>query len=502
MKRMTCWFLGLLMFAGSFHCRSQKEEIPKINRSMAVAGQFYPASAEELRETVKQHFKAAVSRQTQFPVRAVISPHAGYVFSGGVAASAFNQIDPDAEYEAVFLIGSSHQMAFEGASVYRQGDYVTPLGNVPVHRAIADSLIARYPVFNDRAEAHLGEHSLEVQLPFLQVHLKKPLRIVPIVIGASRAETCRRIAQALKPYLKDRYLFVISTDFSHYPSYADASALDRQCAMAIASNSADSLLTVMNQQEKRRVKNLATSLCGWSSVLTLLYMTENTTADYRLIQYKNSGDSPYGQKDRVVGYMAMAVTIKESKAMSSFILTEKDKKDLLTLARKTIESYVTKQIIPVPDISDYSEQLKTPCGAFVTLHKKKQLRGCIGRFGESEPLYQVVQQMAISAATQDYRFEPVSPDELKQIEIEISVLSPLKKIESIDEIELGRHGIWIKKGYRSGTFLPQVATETGWSKEEFLGYCSRDKAGIGWDGWKSADLYTYEANVFSESEMK
>jgi hypothetical protein len=144
--------------------------------------------------------------------------------------------------------------------------------------------------------------------------------------------------------------------------------------------------------------------------------------------------------------------------------------------------------------------LKTPCGAFVTLKKYGNLRGCIGRFDASEPLYQVVQEMAIASSTQDYRFSPVELKEIPELEIEISVLTPMRHISSIDEIELGKHGIYIKKGNRSGTFLPQVATETGWTKEEFLGHCAQDKAGIGWNEWKDAEVYVYEALVFGEEK--
>jgi AmmeMemoRadiSam system protein A len=145
--------------------------------------------------------------------------------------------------------------------------------------------------------------------------------------------------------------------------------------------------------------------------------------------------------------------------------------------------------------------MKVKSGAFVTLKEKGDLRGCIGRFISDEPLYKVVQEMAIASSTEDTRFPRVESKEIDELEIEISVLSPMKKIHSIDEIELGKHGIYIKKGYYSGTFLPQVATETGWTKEEFLGHCARDKAGIGWDGWKDAEIYTYEADVFSEKEI-
>jgi len=157
--------------------------------------------------------------------------------------------------------------------------------------------------------------------------------------------------------------------------------------------------------------------------------------------------------------------------------------------------------LPVVDTASLTAAMKTPCGAFVTLNEHDQLRGCIGRFGAQEPLYRVVQEMAAAAATEDYRFPPVQGRELDKLSIEISVLTPMRRISSIDEIQLGKSGIYIKKGDRAGTFLPQVATETGWNKEEFLGHCAEEKAGIGYDGWKDAEIYVYEAVVFSESEF-
>jgi AmmeMemoRadiSam system protein A len=159
---------------------------------------------------------------------------------------------------------------------------------------------------------------------------------------------------------------------------------------------------------------------------------------------------------------------------------------------------VNQHKTPEVDDKNFSPGLKLHSGAFVTLKEKGELRGCIGRFTADIPLWQVIQQMAISSATQDSRFNPVTAREIDKLEIEISVLSPMKRIYSADEIVLGKHGIYIQKGYYSGTFLPQVATETGWSREEFLGHCARDKAGLGWDGWKDAELYTYEAFVFGE----
>ncbi|MEZ5083838.1 MAG: AmmeMemoRadiSam system protein A [Bacteroidales bacterium] len=199
----------------------------------------------------------------------------------------------------------------------------------------------------------------------------------------------------------------------------------------------------------------------------------------------------------MVGYHSIVVS-RSKLNITGFSLSDKDKTDLLRIARSTVENITRTGQVPDIDENDFSENIKKHCGAFVTLNKNYQLRGCIGRFTADEPLYTIVQDMAVASATQDSRFNPVTQDELKEIEIEISVLTPMINIESIDEIELGRHGIYIKKGYRTGTFLPQVATETGWTLEEFLGHCSRDKAGIGWDGWKEAEIYIYEAVVFSE----
>ncbi|HKK69219.1 MAG TPA: AmmeMemoRadiSam system protein A, partial [Bacteroidales bacterium] len=154
--------------------------------------------------------------------------------------------------------------------------------------------------------------------------------------------------------------------------------------------------------------------------------------------------------------------------------------------------------VPLPDSSEMPEKLRTACGAFVTLRKNGNLRGCIGHMGEDEALGDVVQKMAISAAFHDHRFSPVREEELDEIKLEISVLTPMQRMDDINELELGKHGVYIQKGIASGTFLPQVAEDTGWSKEEFLGHCAQDKTGIGWDGWKTADVYLYEAIVFEE----
>jgi AmmeMemoRadiSam system protein B/AmmeMemoRadiSam system protein A len=470
---------------------------------MAVAGSFYPSDSIELRTMLRDLFSKA-KPQIARNVIAIICPHAGYEFSGVVAASSYNQLDPEKQYDNVFIIGSSHHVAFMGASIYNIGDYQTPLGKVKVNIDMANKLIKENAVFSFHPEAEKNEHCVEDQVPFLQYYLKKSFSLIPIILGTQSPESCKRIAQALKPYLKGNNLFVISSDFSHYPPYADALIVDKNTCDAILTNSPQRLQSTLKENEEKNVTNLATSLCGWTSVLTLLYMTENDPGvSMTPIYYQNSGDSKYQDKKEVVGYWSIAIAKKDNPITVSptFDLSKKDKKELLKIARSTLEQYIRDKKTPEINASGFSSILKTPSGAFVSLKEDGVLRGCIGRFTTEEPLYQVVQQMTIASSTEDNRFPPVNSKELNNISIEISILSPMKKISSIDEIVLGKHGIYIKKGSASGTFLPQVATETKWSKEDFLGHCSRDKAGLGWNGWKDAEIYIYEAVVFSEDEI-
>ena len=484
-----------------------------VNRRPAVAGSFYPGSAKELASTLSDLFASAEPRKVSGNIQAVISPHAGYVFSGGVAASAFHQLDPGKVYRNVFVIGSSHRFSFDGASVYTRGNYEMPLGTIPVDLELARKLINDPSgVFTDRTDAQIYEHSLEVQLPFLQEIYGNKLTIVPIVIGTQRASVCKKIAQVLKPYMVPENLFVISTDFSHYPGYEDAVRADALTADAICTNSPENFLNTIRKTEAKGIPGLVTCICGWTSVLTLLYMTEDIPGiEYHKIQYRNSGDSPYGERDRVVGYYAITVTTKagtskekqttrESKR-DEFSLSVQEKKALISIARNTLENYIRNGKTPPVEQNLLTPALETPCGAFVTLRKKGELRGCIGRFDPTEPLWKIVQEMTIAAAVHDYRFDPVDRNELKEIDIEISVLTPLQRIHSPEEIRLGIDGIYIRKGSASGTFLPQVARETNWTLEEFLGHCARDKAGIGWNGWKDAELYTYQALIIEEKDF-
>jgi len=470
------------------------------NRQPAVAGSFYPSDPTDIQRMLKMFFAKAPARPTNREVRAIISPHAGYVFSGEVAAAAFSQIDPAKTYKTIFIIGSSHRNSFAGASVYSTGNYITPLGTVTTDLETAQKLVAENKVLDFDPQYHQSEHSIEVQVPFLQYYLKTEFKIIPILLGTQDPKTCAQIAKALKPYFLPENLFVISTDFSHYPAYNDAVKSDKQIADAIVTNDPDKFLNAVESCTHKNVKDLVTGCCSWPSVITLMYLTEKKPEfTYKEVLYKNSGDTQYGEKDRVVGYYALRVSTQKQNAM---MLTDLEKKELLKIARNTIEIYLKENRIPEADEKSFSPGLKSKAGAFVTLKKAGELRGCIGHFDADNPLYKIVQQMAVASSTQDYRFSAVTANELKSIDIEISVLTPMQKISDVNQIRLGIDGVYIKKGGRAGTFLPQVATDTGWNLEEFLGHCARDKAGIGWDGWKDKDteIFVYQAFVFGEKD--
>jgi MEMO1 family protein len=462
------------------------------NRRPCVAGKFYPGDKNRLAAVLKTMFGDA-KPHNEANLLAVVSPHAGYVYSGRVAAAAFGQIDPNRQFERIFLIGSSHRTYFDGASVYNQGNYLTPLGESIVDTELANKFINENDCFRYSSEADLNEHSLEVQLPFLQYRLKTNYKIVPIIIATQSKDTIIKIANVLKPFFNQKNLFVISTDFSHYPSYEDACRVDKLTADAIASNSSFNFMKCLEDNEARKIPHLATSICGWSSVLALLHITgEMSGIEIKQLEYQNSGDAAFGDKEQVVGYWAMAVYGKNVSAL----LTSNDKEKLLNIAKKAIVAHISQTGVYEQDYENCSESLRLPFGAFVSVYVAGQLRGCIGWFETEEPLCKAVAELALLAATEDSRFQPVSADELPNLGIEISVLTPLKAIENINEIEVGKHGIYLRLGIMSGTFLPQVALNNNWSREEFLGYCARDKAKIGWEGWKKADVFTYEADVF------
>lgn len=459
------------------------------------AGSFYPADKATLLSTLESLFNEAEKPGSSSD--AVISPHAGYIFSGKVAASAFNQINKNKKYDNVFVITSSHSYRFDGASVLTGKNYTTPLGEIATNKSLTAELVKKYSFFYTIIEAHQKDHSLEVQLPFIQYYLNHQPLLVPIIIGDNDFETSKKIANALSPYFNEKNLFVISSDFSHFPEYEDAIEVDRNTAEAICKNDIDVFTEALKINSKKDIKNLSTDICGSTAVMCLLAMTENKDYNYNIIDYQNSGDSVYGDKDRVVGYYAISVT----KAKNNFELKDSEKEFLLKTARKSIEYSVIKDEQYTPELNDFmgnDTNLNARLGVFVTLMLDGKLRGCLGRFSSDKNLPETVAELSVASANSDYRFKPVNESELDRLKIEISVLSPMRKITSIDEITVGKHGICIKYGSKSGTFLPEVAVNMNWDVMEFVENCAVNKAGIKKEELKNADIFVYETLKFSE----
>ena len=462
-------------------------------RPATQANRFYTGDAKELENEVDSLLMRHNSSQVHDNLAALIVPHAGYYFSGNVAAAAYMAIDTKKRYKRIFLLGPSHHEWLNGASVNTEADYyATPLGNVKVDHETAINLTKADSIFTYHRSAHAQEHCLEVQLPFLQCRLGDVPPIVPIIISTNDYYKLKRMADVLKPYFTDENLFVISSDFSHYPSYEDACEVDAKTGKAIETGNMDEFIAAIEANANSGKRNLATSACGEFAIVTLMLMMDGQY-DVKHLMYQNSGDIDNYDHSRVVGYHSFAILRRDN---TSFTLSDDEKKTLKGIAFQSIKDTLDGKPITQPSLHSNFSILNSKCGAFVSLHKFGRLRGCIGHFGEDYPLHEIVAKMAYAAAFEDPRFMPVTSDELADIDIEISVLTPMRRIQSIDEFQLHRHGIYIKKDFRSGTFLPQVADEVNWTKEEFLGHCAQDKAGIGWDGCRDAELYVYEAIVF------
>jgi AmmeMemoRadiSam system protein B/AmmeMemoRadiSam system protein A len=515
--QIVCFLvLATLSLAFMFSFPGEKKEEPKDGdvRKAAVAGGFYPKDKVALERHVDTLLREADPPVIKESIRAIMIPHAGYVYSGPVAAYAYKELE-GRDIRTVVLLCNSHRHFLEGIAAYKKGSFETPLGRVPIDEEKTAKLLAASAKIMDRPDIHEGDHVLEVQLPFLQ-RVLKDFKIVPLLFGNDSPELSKVLADALKEIVDDKTLIVASTDMSHYPPYEAAATADRQTLQAISTGQADALDTMLRLHASQDVPNAETFLCGISGVRTVLLLTRAlgpTSPVY--LKYANSGDTS-GDRSRVVGYGAVAFVAKQSSmptlplpaknketvlpTANDGMLSKPERKELLGIARKTVESYVRNGIIPAMEAP--AGNLQKQLGAFVTLKENGQLRGCIGRFEPSEPLFKIVQQMAVSTATQDPRFRPVTAGELGKLEYEVSVLSPLKKVPNADEIVLGKHGVSISKGFRSGVFLPQVATETGWSKEEFLSELCSQKAGLPGDCWKDPNvtLRIFTAEVFSEEK--
>jgi hypothetical protein len=298
------------------------------------------------------------------------------------------------------------------------------------------------------------------------------------------------VASQIAKNLDDNSIVVISSDMSHYPEYRDANKCDGEVIESILSGNMTDFEKKITELEKRNISNAVTFMCAKPAVeLGMMITKAIDTKEIKLLKYANSGDVT-GDKSRVVGYSAIG-----------FFKKEIEQNDLLNIARKSVESFVKYGKIPEVSPSDIQSSLpQQRSGVFVTLTNAGQLRGCIGLMESNEPLYKTVPQMAAAAAVDDPRFNPVTLEDLPKLKYEVSVLSPMKRINNIDEIELGKHGVKVQNSGKSGVFLPRVAQETGWSKEEFLNRLCQDKAGLPEDCWKDSatEISLFTAQVFSD----
>uniref|UniRef100_A0A7C4Y5T2 MEMO1 family protein ENV67_06150 n=1 Tax=candidate division WOR-3 bacterium TaxID=2052148 RepID=A0A7C4Y5T2_UNCW3 len=477
MKNM---FIFLLIIIG---CKTKGEVMI---RKPVVAGQFYPADPVELKKMVNSFL---VDLNIEGDVIGFITPHAGYPFSGPTAGYSYSSIKGKG-IKKVILIGPSHHSYFNGISIYDKGKWLTPLGEVEIDEELAKKIMKQNSRIRYIPEGHSYEHSLEVQIPFLQMVLKD-FKIVPIVMGAQTEENVNILKDALVNALKDEkdFLLIASSDFYHGESYEEAKDINESASKYIEKFEPDSFFNFIIKEENKGIA----AACGFGPSTVVMGVSKALGADTSLILHKTtSNDVMKVYSGYVVGYIS-AVFVKKNS--SKFTLNDEEKKTLLNIARKTIEEYITSGKIPDFDVKD--EKLKVMTGVFVTLKKKGELRGCIGLIKGIKPLYLGVRDMAIAAATEDPRFFPVRKDELKDIEIEISVLTPFQKVKDPEEIVVGKDGLYIVKGIYSGLLLPQVPVEWGWDRKTFLEQVCY-KAGLPKDAWKNAELYKFQALVFSE----
>jgi len=473
-------------------------QAPKI-RQPAVAGSFYPADPKELAETI-DGFLAKAAPPPVEDVVALVAPHAGYVYSGPVAAYSYALLKGK-KFDRVVVIAPSHYEAFDFSSVYDGAAYNTPFGQVPVDQAFAAKLAKASPLIRLSPAGHTPsadrpEHSIEVQLPFLQRVLGQ-FQLVPIIVGDQSYDACRALGVALaKLVAGTNTLIVASSDLSHYHTYDEAVREDHKTLKAIEEYDYFDL--------SRNLDLRVWEACGGGPIVATMIAAERLGAtEAKLLHYANTGDVT-GDHSRVVGYGAVAL-VKASGAAktaeAAFSLGKAEKDALLKIARASVETSV-RTGKPYECSTGGLETLAQERGAFVTLTENGQLRGCIGYVAPIKPLYLTVRDVAQMAALRDTRFRPVTAGELGDLHYEISVLSPLRRVTDVQEIRIGQHGLLIHTNDHEGLLLPQVATEQKWDRPTFLEEVCY-KAGLPAHAWQSAgaDLFRFTALVFGEGKQ-
>lgn len=457
-------------------------------RNSIHAGTWYPGKEKDLREEIAGYLKNARSTITG-EIYGLISPHAGYVYSGPVAAFSYKQVE-NKTYDLVVVIGPSHQYGFHGASVDTVQGRKTPLGTIEYDLESVRKLLKAGKIITYEPMAHEQEHSVEIQMPFLQVALKK-FKTVEIVMGTQDNETCKALASAIVKAAKGKKtLLVASSDLSHYHAQAAAEKLDGLVLDAVKKYDPELL--------GRRLIRDSCEACGGGPMITVMLAAREMGATAAgILNYATSGNTS-GDFSQVVGYLSAALFAGDSSEHEVGIdlgFSKDEKAKLKEIAIKSIEAAV--QGGENPEFEGISEKLKEPYGVFVTINKHGNLRGCIGHIIADQPLYLTCAEMAKAAALSDPRFDPVAKEELKDLQIEISVLTPFEPVKDLEKIVIGRDGLIIKRGYYSGLLLPQVATDYGWTVEEFLEHTC-NKAGLPTDAYKQkgTEIYKFSAEVF------
>lgn len=474
-------------------------------RQPVVVGQFYPADSAELSQAIAGYLTKAGSPTVDGQLLAIIVPHAGYVYSAPVAAYAYKLLQ-NSDINKAILCGPSHQVAYQGLALYGPGvSWKTPLGIVKCD----DSLCNRLLMFDKRIavseQSQAREHSLEVQLPFLQTVLKD-FRIVPIGMGTQNPSDVEALARALELLKLDYHTIMIaSSDWQHYRPAAQGYKMD-SLGMAC-------LMQLDGDRLEQYLDDGFVEMCGGGPAVAVLKAAIARGANkVKILKYGDSGDIT-GDKSAVVSYVAVAIyksanppgktsdkKATETKAKGNMTpseyLSDSDKQKLLEIARQSIEGYLKDGTVPKFDVP---KSLTEPGAAFVTLNEDNMLRGCIGYTVAMEPLYKTVSDCAIKAATSDPRFQPVARDEVPRLKLEISVLTPMERVTSLDSIKVGRDGLMISLGGNRGLLLPQVATEYNWDRTQFLEQTCA-KAGLPRDAYKDPNvvIHSFRALVFGE----
>ncbi|MBN2280510.1 MAG: AmmeMemoRadiSam system protein B [Candidatus Marinimicrobia bacterium] len=466
--------------------------LPGQTRKAEVAGQFYTADGQKLKAEIERYLTWEKVVSDDKPIGLII-PHAGYVYSGQVAAAGYKQIE-NHQYDAVIIMAPDHRVGFDFISIYEGEFYETPLGKIPVDRDLADQLVTpnqdiRYSLLGHEKKDifSMGEHALEVQLPFLQT-LLDPLKIVPVIIGTQDFQKIETLGKKLQALRQEKDLLIVaSSDLSHFHAYEDCKTIDSRLVLAVEKKDPKSFF--------RELAGHQIEACGGNCIAALM-IAGGPGRNVKILKYANSGDVKGGDKSRVVGYLSAAFYERKENKMDDHLLNLEEQKLMLELAEESVKAFVNGKKPKMPENLPAITLEKR--GAFVTLHKKGQLRGCIGYILPLKPLAETIIEMAEAASLRDPRFNPVKPSELEDIDVEVSVLTVPYVIDDVSEIEVGKHGIIIRKGYYQGLLLPQVATEYGWDRTTFLEHTC-NKAGLHPDAWKEkgTEIKIFSAQVFN-----